>query len=61
MRNYPSRGTEAEALEKGWAFGKGRLRDQYRMKPKPDAKPDSYVKNHYNGSLYGITISSLIA
>nr|WP_102532799.1 3'-5' exonuclease [Vibrio sp. 10N.286.48.B7]PMH78498.1 hypothetical protein BCU58_08980 [Vibrio sp. 10N.286.48.B7] len=44
----------AEALEKGWAFGKGRLRDQYRMKPKPDAKPDSYVKNPHNGSLYGI-------
>lgn len=44
----------AKAIKEGKAFGKGRLRDQYRMKPKPDAKPDSHMKNPHNGSLYPI-------
>lgn len=44
----------AKAIKEGKAFGKGRLRDQFRMKPKPDAKPLTYVKNPHNGSQYPI-------
>ena len=37
----------AEALEKDQCFSKGRLRDEFRMKPKPDAEPVTFYKNGY--------------
>ncbi|WP_387492643.1 3'-5' exonuclease [Photorhabdus sp. RM96S] len=41
--------TEAIAADK--CFSKGRLRDEFRMKPKPDAEPVAFYKNGYGGKL----------
>ncbi|HDS1678998.1 3'-5' exonuclease [Pseudomonas putida] len=40
----------AEAIAAGRSFSKGRLRDEFRMKPKPDATPVAHYKNGYGGT-----------
>lgn len=37
-----------EAIEEGLAFGVTRLRKEYKVKPKPDAKPLKWVKSPYS-------------
>lgn len=39
----------ATAIEQDRCFSKGRLRDEFRMKPKPGAEPVTYYKNGYGG------------
>lgn len=38
----------AKAIEEGLAFGVTRLREEYKVKPKPDAKPLKWVKSPYS-------------
>ena len=47
----------AEAIKKDQCFSKGRLRDEFRMKPKPGAEPVAFYKNGYGGEfgVYKIT------
>lgn len=40
----------AEAIAADRSFSKGRLRDEFRMKPKPDATPVAHYKNGYGGT-----------
>ena len=42
----------AKAIEKDGAFSKSRLHDEFRMKPKKDAKPVKSYKNGYGGKFY---------
>ena len=42
----------AKATEKDGAFSKSRLHDEFRMKPKKDAKPVKSYKNGYGGKFY---------
>ncbi|WP_305910374.1 hypothetical protein Q9L42_000190 (plasmid) [Methylomarinum sp. Ch1-1] len=42
-----------EAIAADKCFSKGRLRDEFRMKPKPDAIPIKFYKNDY-GRKYGV-------
>ncbi|THB25410.1 hypothetical protein E6P76_20640 [Escherichia coli] len=39
----------AEAMKADRCFSKGRLRDEFRMKPKPGVEPVSFYKNGYGG------------
>ena len=39
----------AAAIEQDRCFSKGRLRDEFRMKPKPGIEPVAYYKNTYGG------------
>jgi DNA polymerase-3 subunit epsilon len=39
----------ADALTDNKCFSKARLRDEFRMKPKPDAVPVAYYKNEFGG------------
>ncbi|EFI4080044.1 3'-5' exonuclease [Escherichia coli] len=50
----------AEALEKDQCFSKGRLRDEFRMKPKPDAEPVTFYKNGYGGKFGVYKISDCV-
>ncbi|WP_451923599.1 exonuclease domain-containing protein [Thalassolituus marinus] len=43
----------AEAIEKNQCFSKGRLRNEFRMKPKPEADPVALYKNGY-GREFGV-------
>lgn len=43
-----------EAIANESAYGKGRLRDEFRMKPKPDAEPKAWVKNPHSSKKYAI-------
>ena len=47
----------AAAIEQDRCFSKGRLRDEFRMKPKPGVEPVTYYKNGYGGEfgVYRIT------
>lgn len=43
----------AQAIAEDRCFSKGRLRDEFRMKPAPGAEPVKWYKNTYvAGSLY---------
>lgn len=50
----------AEAIEKNQCFSKGRLRDEFRMKPKPDAEPVAFYKNGYGGEFGVYKISDCV-
>lgn len=50
----------AEAIEKDQCFSKGRLRDEFRMKPKPDAEPVTFYKNGYGGKFGVYKISDCV-
>ncbi|HGY0710808.1 TPA: exonuclease domain-containing protein [Vibrio cholerae] len=50
----------AEAIEKNQCFSKGRLRDEFRMKPKPDAEPVTFYKNGYGGQFGVYKISDCV-
>lgn len=39
----------AAAIKENKCFSKGRLRDEFRMKPKPNAEPVAFYKNGYGG------------
>jgi DNA polymerase-3 subunit epsilon len=39
----------AQAIAEDSCFSKGRLRDEFRMKPAPDAEPVKWYKNTYGG------------
>lgn len=39
------------AIDENLSFGVTRLREQYRMKPKPDAEPSDWIKSSYNRKL----------
>jgi DNA polymerase-3 subunit epsilon len=41
------------AIEANQCFSKGRLRDEFKMKPKPDAQPVKFYKNVY-GRRFGV-------
>lgn len=43
----------AAALAEDRCFSRGRLRDEFRMKPAPGAEPVRWYKNGY-GSKYGV-------
>lgn len=43
-----------EAISNESAYGKGRLRDEFRMKPKPDAEPKAWLKNPHGSKKYAI-------
>ncbi|WP_050928087.1 hypothetical protein [Vibrio anguillarum] len=52
--------TRAEAIKKDLCFSKGRLRDEFRMKPKPDAEPVTFYKNGYGGEFGVYKISDCV-
>ncbi|MCN8116381.1 3'-5' exonuclease, partial [Escherichia coli] len=39
----------AQAIAEDRCFSKGRLRDEFRMKPAPGAEPVKWYKNTYGG------------
>ncbi|MEC6605352.1 3'-5' exonuclease, partial [Escherichia coli] len=39
----------AQAIAEDRCFSKGRLRDEFRMKPAPGAEPVKWYKNSYGG------------
>lgn len=50
----------ADAIEKDQCFSKGRLRDEFRMKPKPEAEPVAFYKNGYGGKFGVYKISDCV-
>jgi DNA polymerase-3 subunit epsilon len=53
MDDYELQKAREEAIAADKGFSKGRLRDEFRMKPKPDAIPIKYYKNDY-GRKFGV-------
>ncbi|EJG1004475.1 MULTISPECIES: 3'-5' exonuclease [Vibrio] len=49
-----------EAIKKDQCFSKGRLRDEFRMKPKPGAEPVAFYKNAYGGKFGVYKISDCV-
>lgn len=58
--NDELKAARAEAIEKNQCFSKGRLRDEFRMKPKPDAEPVAFYKNGYGGEFGVYKISDCV-
>ena len=48
MNSYELEQLRQQAIENDKAFGVTRLKDEYRMKPKPNAKQSDWVKSPYN-------------
>ena len=48
------------AIEQDRCFSKGRLRDDFRMKPKPGVEPVTYYKNGFGGKFAVYRIADCI-
>ncbi|EBL7062592.1 3'-5' exonuclease [Salmonella enterica] len=53
MNNDDLKNRRSAALAEDKCFTKGRLRDEFRMKPAPDAEPIKWYKSSYGGK-YGV-------
>ncbi len=49
MNNDELATRRAQAIAEDRCFSKGRLRDEFRMKPAPGAEPVKWYKNSYGG------------
>ncbi|EFH8736849.1 TPA: 3'-5' exonuclease, partial [Escherichia coli] len=49
MNNDELATRRAQAIAEDRCFSKGRLRDEFRMKPAPGAEPVKWYKNTYGG------------
>lgn len=56
MKNDELATRRAEAIAGDRCFTKGRLRDEFRMKPAPGAEPVKWYKSAYGGkyAVYGV-------
>lgn len=56
MNNDELATRRAQAIAEDRCFSKGRLRDEFRMKPAPGAEPVKWYKNTYGGRFVNATM-----